>query len=205
LGTLKSITPQLKKGCIVIDVASVKGAIVHAAENIVGAKGYFVGVHPMAGSEQKGIGKAHSNLFKGAPCVLTKTRRTDAKALRCIFNFWKSLGSNMYILSPAEHDKRISNISHLPHIAAYALSLAARPSAMEFAATGFKDTTRIAASNPDLWISIFLANRGNVMTDIEDYLKRVKEIRNLIVRREKGKLKRVLSNAKKKRDILNVR
>ncbi len=204
LSTLKKIRPYLKKGCIVIDVASVKNAIVHAAEKILGRRGYFVGAHPMAGSEKRGIDKADSNLFKNAPCVLTRTGRTNAKALRTISDFWKAMGSKIYILSPSEHDKKISNISHLPHIAASALSLAVRSSSMPFASTGFKDTTRIAAGDPGLWISILLANRRNVAADIKDYLKRLKGFGNSITRGEKAKLRKMLSDAKKKRDMLNA-
>ena len=169
LSTLKKITPSLKKGCIVIDVASVKGAIVNAAERIIGKKGYFVGTHPMAGSEQRGIGKADGDLFKNAPCILTKTVRTDRKAFRVVANLWKAMGSNIYALSPSEHDKNISNISHLPHVVASALSITARPSSTEFASTGFRDTTRIAAGDPGLWISILLANRKNIAADMENY------------------------------------
>jgi len=203
LNTLKKIAVSLKKSCIVIDVASVKGGIVQSAEKILGTKGYFVGTHPMAGSEQRGIEKADGNLFKNAPCILTKTKRTNVKALKAIFNFWKAMGSKVYVLSPLEHDKKISNISHLPHIAASALSLAARPPSLKFAATGFKDTTRIASSDPDLWIQILLANRVNVVKDIENYSRQLKDIRNLIARGEKAKLRKMLLRAKRKRDMLN--
>ena len=204
LSTLKKIRPYLKKGCIVIDVASVKNVIAHAAEKILGRRGYFVGTHPMAGSEKRGVDKADSNLFKNAPCVLTRTGRTNAKALRTVSDFWKAMGSKIYILSPSEHDKKISNISHLPHIAASALSLAAKSSSMPFASTGFKDTTRIAAGDPGLWIPILLANRRNVAADIKDYLKKLKGFGNSITRGEKDKLRKMLSDAKKKRDMLNA-
>ena len=202
LNIMKKIAPYLKKGCIVIDVASVKGVIVHSAEKILGKKAHFVGAHPMAGSEESGIDKADGNLFKNAPCILTKTGRTNVRALKIAFNFWKKLGSKIYTLSPSEHDKRISAISHLPHIAACALSLVAKPSSIEFASTGFKDTTRIAAGNPELWMSIFMANRRNVASDIESYLKSLKGIRKSIVRGQRNKLRKLLLDAKKKRDIL---
>jgi prephenate dehydrogenase len=205
LSMLKKITPYLKKGCVVIDVASVKGAIVKGAEKIIGRKAYFIGAHPMAGSEQRGIDRADSNLFKNAPCVLTKTRRTNRKALRNVVNLWKAMGSKIYILSPAEHDRKICNISHLPHIAAAALALSAKPSALEFASTGFGDTTRIASSSPDLWIPILLANRENVVKDLGNYLKELKNIRNSIISRQKGKLKGALRRAKKRRDQFKIK
>jgi len=205
LSTLKEIAPNLKKGSIVIDVASVKEAIVKDAEKIVKGRAYFIGTHPMAGSEQRGIDKADGDLFKGAPCILTKTGRTNRKALKAVSDFWKKLGSKVYQLSPPEHDKRISNISHLPHIVASALSLSVKPSSLEFASTGFGDTTRIAASDPDLWISILMANRKNVIGDIEDYLGGLIDIRKTILRNKKKKLKRILLKAKKKRDTFSLR
>lgn len=202
LSTLKMITPYLEKGCIVIDVASVKEEIVRNAERAIGRKGYFVGTHPMAGSEQRGIDKAYANLFKGAPCILTKTKKTNAKALGAVSGFWKAMGSKIYVLSPSEHDKKISNISHLPHIVASALSSVAKPSSLEFASTGFRDTTRIAASNPELWLSILLSNRENLVRDVDNYLRELKDIRNVIIQRNKTKLRTALLRAKKKREML---
>ena len=205
LSTLKAITPYLKEGCIVTDVASVKEAIVRDSERILGKEAFFVGVHPMAGSEQRGIDKARGDLFKRSPCIVTKTKYTDKKALRLVLSFWKALGSKVYLLSPAEHDKRISNISHLPHVVASALSLSAKGKSMDFASTGFGDTTRIAASDPDLWISILTANRKNVVKDIEDYLDGLIDIRNSILQNKDRKLKNILIQAKKKRDRFSLR
>ena len=205
LRTLKYIAPRLKRGCVVTDVASVKESIVDSAEGILGDKAFFIGSHPMAGSEQRGIEKAHGDLFKNTPCVLTKTNRTNASAMRSVSDFWRKLGSKVYVLSPGEHDKRISNISHLPHIVASALSLAAKPSSLEFASTGFGDTTRIASGSPDLWISILMANRKNVVKDIEDYLYALIDIRKTILRSKKSRLRKLLTRAKKKRDTFSLR
>lgn len=203
LSALEMIAPHLKKGCIVIDVASVKAAIVRSAEKIIGKRGYFVGTHPMAGSEQRGIDKADGNLFRNTPCILTRTRGTNARALKTVTNFWKAVGSKIYMLTPSEHDRKICHISHLPHITASALSLATKPSSLVFASTGFRDTTRVASSNPDLWISILLANRDNLVKDVENYIKQLKNIRNSIARGDKNKLRRLLSGAKRKRDMFN--
>src|SRR3989338_4377902 len=116
----------------------------------------------MAGSEQRGVDKAASELFKGAPCVITKTGRTDREEFSRVVSFWKALESRNYVLSPSEHDYRISGISHLPHVIAATLALIAQPSSLELASTGFRDTTRIASGDPGLWASILCANRGNV-------------------------------------------
>ncbi|MDD5680926.1 MAG: prephenate dehydrogenase [Candidatus Omnitrophica bacterium] len=200
IGTLKQIAPKLKKDCIVIDVASVKGNIVNNGERIIGSKAHFVGTHPMAGSEQRGVDKADSNLFKDAPCIITKTKKTDKKALKAVRHFWKVLGSKIYELSPMEHDKRVSNISHLPHAAAAALALTADSSSLKFASTGFGDTTRIASGDPALWSAILTDNSSSARGDIKRYLKQLEAISKLIEAKDKDKLKIVLLKAKRKRD-----
>lgn len=200
ISTLGKISPNLKKGCIVIDVASVKRTIVGKAEKIAGSKIKFVGTHPMAGSEQRGVDKADKDLFKRAPCIITKTGKTDPKALGTVKDFWKKLGSKIYELSPAEHDKRVSNISHLPHAAAAALSLSADKSSLKFASTGFGDTTRIASGDPDLWAAILTDNSASASADIKRYSKQLEIISKLIKAKDAPKLKMVLSEAKKKRD-----
>jgi len=205
ISTLRAVSPNLKKGCIVMDVASVKESIVGFAEKVIGRKGSFIGAHPMAGSEQRGAEKANGNLFKNAPCILTKTIHSDAKALKAVHDFWKTLGSKIYILSAKEHDKKISNISHLPHIAASCLSLVAAPSSLKFAATGFRDVTRIASSDPDLWTSILMSNRSNVSNDIKNYIRQLEQMRRLIVGGKEGALRRHLIGAKKKRDKLLIK
>ena len=205
LTTLKQIKPYLKKGCIVIDVASVKQRIVNKAERIIGSKGHFVGTHPMAGSEQRGVDKAKRNLFVNSPCVLTRTGNTNRRALKLVNSFWKALGSKIYVLSPREHDSKIGNISHLPHVAASCLSLVPKSSSMAFASTGFKDATRIASGDPALWASILILNRNNVSGDIAAYSKQLKHMRHLIAHGREGELKAILFNAKKKRDKLNTK
>ena len=107
LSTISDIAPYLKKGCIVIDVGSVKEAIVSRAERILGAKRFFVGTHPMAGSEQRGIDQADVSLFNGSLCIVAKTRKTNRAALTRVVGLWKALGSAVCLLSPLEHDKKI--------------------------------------------------------------------------------------------------
>ncbi|MFH0839387.1 MAG: prephenate dehydrogenase [Candidatus Omnitrophota bacterium] len=200
ISALKKVLPNLKKDCIVIDVASVKGRIVKDAEKIVSRKARFVGTHPMAGSEQRGVSKATSRLFSGTPCIITKTGKTDRAALRAVKSFWKKLGSKTYELSPEEHDRRVSNISHLPHAVAAALSLAADESSLKFASTGFGGTTRIASGDPDLWSAILTDNSKSASADIKKYFGQLEIIARLIKARDIPKLKIVLSKAKKKRD-----
>lgn len=202
LSTLRLVAPCLSKGCMVIDVASVKAGIVRPAERILPPGVSFVGTHPMAGSEQRGIDKAGRYLFKDATCILTKTEKTDAKALVVAAKFWRALGSKTYVLSPEEHDRIISKVSHLPHAAAFALCAATEKGLLKFASTGFRDTTRIASSDPSLWASIFMENRRNLADDIDNYSRKLQMIKNLVMRGEKNRLKGILIQAKVKRDKL---
>ena len=160
LSTLEKIAPHLEKDCIVIDVASVKEKIVENAEKIIGGKNHFIGTHPIAGSEQRGVNNANAGLFKNAPCIITKTKNTNKNALNKISDFWKALGMRIYIMSPKEHDKEISRISHLPHAVASATASSISISDVKFIGTGFKDTTRVASGDPDLWTSILMDNRS---------------------------------------------
>lgn len=204
LSTLEEVAPHLEKDCIVIDVASVKKEIVKDAEKIVGRKNRFIGTHPIAGSEQRGVSNADAGLFKNAPCIITKTKNTDERALNEISDFWKKLGARVYVMSPEKHDKEISRISHLPHTVASATASSISISDMEFIGTGFKDTTRIASGDPDLWTSILMANRANVSADISSNIKIMERIRRALKHAKRGELKKILSDAKKKRDRLST-
>src|SRR3954470_12781676 len=112
---LREIAPALPDGAIVTDVGSTKRSVVAAAERILPARVRFVGSHPMAGSEKRGVRYASADLFKGAACITTPTARTDPAALDEVENFWRILGMNVTRLSPEEHDRRLADVSHLPH------------------------------------------------------------------------------------------
>jgi len=123
--TIKEIRRYLKPGCVVTDVASTKGSIVSGAEAVLGRNAMFVGGHPMAGSEKRGVDKAKAGLFNGSICLLTKTGKTDKRALQALVRFWRRLGAKVTVISPARHDMLICEVSHLPHIAAAVLCLSA--------------------------------------------------------------------------------
>ncbi len=159
LGKLALAAPL---ACVVTDVGSVKGAWVREWEEAA-APLAFVPSHPMAGSEKTGVEAARPDLFEGAPCVCTPTARTPRPALARVESLWRSLGCRLVRLSPGEHDRRLGLLSHLPHAAAFALVRAIDsldPMDWSLAGKGFRDTTRVAASDPELWAGIFLANRG---------------------------------------------
>ncbi|HSE96226.1 MAG TPA: prephenate dehydrogenase, partial [Methylomirabilota bacterium] len=169
-GLVRAVWPALPPGSLLTDVGSVKRGVVEAAEACPPRPGVaFVGGHPMAGSERSGYAAATADLFEGRLTLLTRTARTPAAALDRLVTFWEALGSQVRILSVEAHDRGVALISHLPHLAAYALVAAADGDALGLAAQGFTDTTRIAASAETLWTDIFRENRRELLDAVDRY------------------------------------
>ncbi|NQT75844.1 MAG: prephenate dehydrogenase [Candidatus Omnitrophica bacterium] len=196
------IAPALKKGAIVIDAGSTKNEIVKNIESVLSGSVDFVGTHPLAGSELSGVIYARRDLFKGAYCILTKTRRTDKKALGKVKRFWRALGMKVEVMSPEKHDKCVSRLSHLPHAVSVALSNASRKEDLRLAAGGFKDTTRIAAGSPELWKDIFITNKKNIAADIRILKKELSKIEAALKKGSSSELLRLFKKAKVLRDSL---
>ena len=191
-----------KKGAVITDAGSTKAWIVKEIERIVRRRPsvFFVGSHPMAGSERQGVESARSDLVNGAPCIVTKTRNTDAKALKDIINFWKALGAKVKVMDPVRHDKAVSLISHLPHIVAFSLAGAVPEEMLEYAAEGFRDTTRVASSDPNLWADIFLTNKREIKKAGEMFKKYYSEVMKSILKGDYPGTVGLLKSAKSKRD-----
>jgi cyclohexadieny/prephenate dehydrogenase len=168
-GLVRAAWAQLAPGAILTDVGSVKGPVVAAAAACPAGPAVFVGGHPMAGSERSGFDAAQAELFDGRLTLLTPTARTPAAAVARLTAFWEALGSQVRRLSPEAHDRGVAAISHLPHLAAYALVAAAEAEALPLAAAGFQDTTRIAASPEALWTDIFRENREALLAALGQY------------------------------------
>ena len=159
--TLRRAAPHLAPGALVTDVGSVKGRLVETLPGLLPAGVTYVGAHPMAGSHQTGLRHASKELFEGAACVLTPTATTPPSALARVRGFWSALGARIFERDPAQHDAEVAWVSHLPHAVAfaYAASLAAAPgNAFALKGAGFRDFTRIAASDPELWADILATN-----------------------------------------------
>ncbi|MFH0771802.1 MAG: prephenate dehydrogenase [Candidatus Omnitrophota bacterium] len=193
----------LKKGVVVTDVGSTKSSVVKEIEDLLPREILFVGSHPLAGSEKKGALSAESDLFEGSVVVMTKTDRTNNLALRRLSGFWKSLGAaRVVIKSPEEHDKIVAEISHLPHIVTTALINSANAEYLDFASTGFKDTTRIAASDPGIWKDICITNGGQIIKAINRYERYLSRLKKLIVDGKWESLKREFAKSKDIREKL---
>jgi cyclohexadieny/prephenate dehydrogenase len=159
---LTDIAPALAKGAIVTDVGSTKRGVVREAAEALPRHCRFVGSHPMAGSEKRGVEFARADLFHGARCILTPDGSTDAAALASVDGFWRALGMKTTTLSPDEHDRLVCDISHLPHAVAASLVTMQQDDALPLAGKGFLDTTRIAGGDGTLWRDIFLENRDHL-------------------------------------------
>ncbi|HET7342420.1 MAG TPA: prephenate dehydrogenase/arogenate dehydrogenase family protein, partial [Methylomirabilota bacterium] len=172
-------------GALITDVGSTKRGIVTLAERLAAGRRdvQFVGSHPMAGSEQSGYGVARVNLFQGATVVVTPGDAGDPVAVKGVAEFWAALGARVVTLDPDTHDRAVAAISHLPHVVAWALVDAVarfEPDALGIAARGFKDTTRIAASDPDVWREILLANRAAVGASVQAFRRALDELDRLV-------------------------
>ncbi len=199
---LNQIGPMLKRGCIVTDVGSTKTTIVDTAEKVLPPHVFFVGSHPMAGSEKQGPDFASARLYENSLCWMTPTEKSNRGAVERVKQFWTHIGAQVKSLSPSEHDKILANISHLPHVMAYALMDAIPQQHLEFAAQGLKDTTRIAGSSPQMWNDICMANSKNLIEVLDQAVKILSGYRKMIVSRDESNLLEGFKRAKVKRDGL---
>ncbi len=200
---LMTIGPHLKRHCIITDVGSTKVSIVKTASEHLPEHVYFVGSHPLAGSEKKGVQNAQPDLFEGAPCLVTPTKTTNKRALDRVKRLWIQLGAKVKYLSPEEHDSILAYTSHLPHMAAYALTAALPEKYLEFCSQGFKDNTRIAASTPQIWADISLGNSRNIIRALDAMAAQLAAIRKAIISAESRNLVNIFKNAKAMRDKLD--
>jgi len=192
------------RGAIITDAGSTKEWLVSKIDNLALRRRdiFFVGSHPMAGSEMTGVEFSRPDLFDRASCIVTRSARTNAEALAKVKAFWRSLGARVAEMSPREHDKAVSFISHLPHIVAFGLAGCVPKESLQYAAEGFKDTTRIASSDPELWADIFLTNRKEVLEALVKFVKECKGFADILTRGDYAKLVKKLSASKAKRDAL---
>jgi prephenate dehydrogenase len=189
-------------GTLLTDAGSTKAAIVAAVEGRLPAGVAFVGSHPLAGSEKRGPDHARADLFQGRLTVVTRTGRTDAAALERTCAFWQALGARVKVMGPEEHDRALALTSHLPHLVAAALAGVVPPELHELSATGFRDGTRVAAGDPELWTGIFLHNRPALLDAVGRLLDRVADFKFALLAGDRPALDALLAQAKKVRDAL---
>ncbi len=202
----------LAPAAIVSDVGSVKGTLVERSEAAMPVGVHFVGAHPIAGKEKTGVAAGSDQLFKGARCILTPTTRTDPAALDRVRQLWEEAGSIVLTMDPHLHDQILGAVSHLPHVAAFALMNALaelrdqQVPSLDLAGHsggGLRDTTRIAASSPEMWRDIFLWNRDNVVSYIDRYVRALEDVKQLIKAGDAAGIEKLLERAKGEREKLN--
>jgi cyclohexadieny/prephenate dehydrogenase len=164
------MAPYLKNGAILTDVGSVKSVVVRDVGPQIPAGVHFIPGHPVAGTEQSGPEAGFAELFDGRWCILTPAPETDVAALEKLKTFWQRLGSNVEIMEPKHHDLVLAITSHVPHLIAYNivgtaadLETVTQSEVIKYSASGFRDFTRIAASDPTMWRDIFLNNREAIL------------------------------------------
>ena len=179
----RALAPHLRPGTVVTDVASVKAPVVETMETLLPPDVSFVGAHPIAGTERAGAGAADAELFRGARCVLTPTARTDAHALARVEALWRGVGMTVERMSPVAHDRVLAWTSHLVHVIAYALAAvvdAADPNLLRYAGPSFRGATRVAASAPEAWVDILLANAPAVGAATDAFVAEVARLRQAL-------------------------
>ncbi len=160
---------QVRPDCpLITDAGSTKLTLVETIDDSSPRSLRFVGAHPIAGSEQSGVAHARPNLFLDRTCVLTPTERTPLAALERAREFWTAVGCRLIEMSPAEHDRALARTSHLPHVVASVLAAGVPPEWLPLAAGAFRDGTRVAAADPDLWSAILLQNRSELAGSVRD-------------------------------------
>lgn len=194
------------KDQIITDVGSVKAPVIAAAREAFGQlPRRFVPGHPIAGSEKHGVVSANPELFRDHRVILTPDRDCDADAVAAVEKLWTTLGANITHMTPEHHDDVLAQTSHLPHLLAYALvdTLSHGGDSLEvfqYAAGGFRDFSRIAASDPTMWRDVFDANREPVIKVLDRYMEDLTALRGMIESGEFEALKAVFERAKSARD-----
>lgn len=206
---LGSIYPYLHKNTVITDVGSTKTNVMHDASEVLKEKSQqFIGSHPIAGSEKHGPNAAISDLFENKDIVVTPHSKSPKEFITLIEKFWLSLGGKVSIMDPNLHDQIFSTVSHLPHLLAFGLvnlinKKANKKQLLDFAASGFRDFSRIAASSPEVWRDISLGNKDAILSDLQLYKQEIDAVINLIEGNDILKLDQYLAKASSTRTDWN--
>jgi len=201
----EAISGNLMPGAVVIDVGSTKARVVRTLEPLMPQACTFVGCHPIAGSEKRGITHARPDLFDGATCVVTPTGRTPADVLVRVVTTWQELGMVVRQVSPEVHDRLLAQTSHLPHVVASVLVRAVSEEAEPLMGPGWADTTRVAGGDAALWRDIMLSNAEEITAAIERFHDILAGVRDAVRNSDADAIEAHLAEAKRRRDHLTQR
>ena len=202
---MRAIAPHLEPHTLVTDAGSTKQDVAACARECLASHlERFVPAHPVAGAELSGVAAASADLFVNKNLVVTPLAKTEKKALKRIKDIWLACGARVSEMTPRQHDEIFAAVSHLPHLLAYALVdvIAAKPDAarlFNYAASGFRDFTRIAGSSPEMWRDITVANRKILLKELSGYQKQLKRLAGLLRKNNGAALEKIFSNARNAR------
>lgn len=205
---MAQIAPHLQTGTLVTDAGSTKQGVIAAAKQHLPPQclQYFVPGHPIAGAEQSGVNAAQADLYRGKHTILTPLSETGIDATEQIRQLWQACGSIVSIMPAAEHDQVLAATSHLPHILAFTLmnhlnrSTGSPENLLRFAGSGFRDFTRIASSSPEMWRDICLANRDELLKQIEAYREELEAMQEMLRKNDGETLEQAFSQARNIRE-----
>jgi prephenate dehydrogenase len=203
--TFKPIAHDIEANAIIMDCGSTKQDVIAAARATLGEKiSQFVPAHPIAGRETSGVGSADVTLFAGKNVVITPLQENSAETIARVETAWLACDANIVTMNAAAHDAVFAAVSHLPHMLAFALvdEFAARPNAkslFSFAASGFRDFTRIAGSSPEMWRDIALNNRDALLTEMDAYIAKTQQLRTLVANADAAELEQLMQRAREAR------
>ena len=199
------ISPFLKEGCIISDTGSAKLSVIKELKNIIPGNIEFVPGHPIAGTEESGPDSGFAELFDNRWCILTPTEDNTSNAIHLVKKFWESLGSKVEIMEPSHHDKVLAITSHIPHLIAFNivgtannLANVTEKEVVKYSAGGFRDFTRIAASDPKMWSDIFTYNSEAVLEMLELFSNDLAKLKDAVKKKDSDLL---FSNFEKTRAV----
>jgi len=199
------LEPHLGSNTLITDAGSTKSDVILAAKEVLGKKVcQFVPAHPIAGGAQHGAAAARADLFQGKQTIICQLQENSAADVALVEEFWKVLGSNIKRISAVQHDAIYAAVSHLPHILSYALMASVLNSEdaeqkLGHAGAGFKDFTRIAASSPEMWRDICIANKQAILKELDQYLSVTGRLREMIAKEDAAGLEKVFQKASQAR------
>ncbi len=200
---LDAVDAAARPGTLVTDAGSTKATIVASWERRRRSRRCrFVGAHPIAGSHRRGAVAAEADLFAGRVTVVTPAPRTPAADAEAVGEFWAALGATVFVMRPRDHDRILALTSHAPHLVAAALATATPPEALRFTAGGWRDSTRIAAGDPELWADILLDNAAGLTAGLKRFTRAAEALAAAVAAGDRRRLVALLATAKERRDAL---
>ncbi len=213
LGTYKNIVSviknNLKNTCILTDVGSAKIFVTNTVNKLINKNTIWIPAHPVAGTEQSGPEAGFADLFKNRWCIITPVNKKNPSSLKKLNNFWKKIGSKVQHMTAEHHDKVMAITSHIPHLIAYNIVGTAanlekdtKSEVIKYSASGFRDFTRIASSDPTMWRDIALNNRKQILHMLEKFNLDLSNLKRAIIKKDGNKLFKLFSKTRKIRQAI---